>query len=90
MHLDVEVDDLDEAEAAVLQLGASQARSPTGDELSGLRRPRRTPVLPLLGLNAKCEGCHSAWPSTSSRPGTDCTVTSPSSRATVRTAHGDA
>ena len=48
-HLDVTVDDVDAAEAAVLKLGATCAVLRRG-ELAGLRRPGRQAVLPLLGL----------------------------------------
>ncbi len=53
-HIDVTVDDVNQAEPQVLALGARRTELQPGiDEDSnwrGLLRPRRTPLLPLLGL----------------------------------------
>ena len=52
MHLDVVVDDLDAAEAAVLALGATKHDAPAGHDLPGLPRPGRPPVLPVPQLTS--------------------------------------
>ena len=53
MHLDVTVDDLDSAEAAVLALGATKHDHRAGHELSRLPRSRQPPLLPLPGLSRR-------------------------------------
>ncbi|RZU75431.1 hypothetical protein EV384_3972 [Micromonospora kangleipakensis] len=50
MHLDVIVDDLDAAEAAVLDLGATKHPHAARYLLPGLPRPGRSPLLPLREL----------------------------------------
>ena len=47
MHLDIEVDDLDEAVAHAVSLGAELAGLPAAGDRAGAARPRRAPVLPL-------------------------------------------
>jgi hypothetical protein len=56
MHHDVIVDDLDAAEAAVLELGATKHEHQPGTGLPGLPRPGRASLLPLpaLGLPGAC------------------------------------
>ncbi|WP_278260080.1 VOC family protein [Nocardioides convexus] len=50
IHLDVDVDDLDEAEVAVVALGATKHEHQPGESLPGLPRPGGAPVLPVPGL----------------------------------------
>ena len=45
-HLDLEVDDLDAGEAAVLEAGATKHEHQPGEIVPGLPRPRGQPVLP--------------------------------------------
>ena len=52
MHLDVVVDDLDAAEAERARARGDEARAPAGDDLPGVPRPGRPPVLPLHQLSA--------------------------------------
>ena len=52
MHLDVIVDDLDAAEAAVLELGGTKHEHQPGTIVPGLPRPGRAPLLSLRGLAA--------------------------------------
>ena len=67
MHLDVVVDDLDAGEAAVLALGATQARVPAGHHLPRLPRPGGPPVLPVRGLTPQPAGARPARPPSADR-----------------------
>src|SRR3954452_4908920 len=55
MHLDVMVDDLDVAEAAVLELGATKHEPPAGHVVPRVPRPCGAPLLSLRGLTRPTE-----------------------------------
>jgi predicted enzyme related to lactoylglutathione lyase len=59
MHLDITVDDLDVAEAAVLALGATQHEHRPHD-FPSVSRSRRSSVLSLRGLTRR--SCPAVWP----------------------------
>ena len=50
MHIDVVVDDLDAAEVEVIAHRGHQARAPARDDVQGVPRPGRSPVLPVPQL----------------------------------------